>query len=303
MVRFQMFEYKDLIKQKLIREKTYNQGPYKGLSVLKYTKKAFFGGIWDERLVECRGLVIDENKNIILYPFTKVFNFGEPGINKEKTLVDRDKKVIAINKINGFMASASLYNNELLVATTGTLDSDFAKLAREELRKNTNVEDYLKLHTRDDEFTLMFEICHESDPHIIEEKLGVYLIGMRKNYISSRLVDEDVLDREAKKMDALRPNHYVGLFGDIKKRELLSKREGAMIRDVDSGVHLCKLKSNYYKTKKFLMRGKGTIIWNHPQRVDEDFVDVVDMLKTKYTQEQWEELDQFKRREILENMI
>ena len=32
----------DLVEQGLVRKKTYTEGKYKGLSVLKYTKKVFF---------------------------------------------------------------------------------------------------------------------------------------------------------------------------------------------------------------------------------------------------------------------
>ena len=33
-------------------------------------------------------------------------------------------------KVNGFMAGATVYNGKWLVSTTGTLDSDYARLAK-----------------------------------------------------------------------------------------------------------------------------------------------------------------------------
>lgn len=47
------------------------------------------------------------------------------------TKVERDKEVVAVRKMNGFLAVVSLYKDEMLVSTTGTLDSDFAVLARQ----------------------------------------------------------------------------------------------------------------------------------------------------------------------------
>ena len=71
----------DLVEQGLVKKKTYTKGKYKGLSVLKYSRKVFFDNLWhlDDRLLECRGTVVDEADNIIVLPFKKVFNFGENG--------------------------------------------------------------------------------------------------------------------------------------------------------------------------------------------------------------------------------
>lgn len=82
------FNVDDLIQEGLVKKKAYTEGKYKGLSVLKYDRKVFFNNLWnkDKRLLDCRGIVVDENNNIISYPFTKVFNLFENG-----TKVERDK--------------------------------------------------------------------------------------------------------------------------------------------------------------------------------------------------------------------
>ena len=68
------FNADDLVEKGLVTKKTYVEGEFKGLSVYKYSRKVFFDNLWglDERLKDCRGIVVDENNEIISYPFTKV---------------------------------------------------------------------------------------------------------------------------------------------------------------------------------------------------------------------------------------
>jgi hypothetical protein len=68
--------------------------------------------------------------------------------------------MIWTKKCNGFMAALS----GSLVTTTGSFDSDFTRMASEYV-SDVGIKE-----------TLLFEICHPNDPHIIPEKAGAYLI-------------------------------------------------------------------------------------------------------------------------------
>ena len=54
---------------------------YPGLFVVKYTRKVFYDGLWNDVLEECRGLVVDADYNPIVKPFTKIYNRFERGTN------------------------------------------------------------------------------------------------------------------------------------------------------------------------------------------------------------------------------
>ena len=110
---------------------------------------------WNDILEECRGLVVDADYNTIVHPFTKIYNRGERG-----TDVDRDDMVTIVRKVNGFMAAVTVVNGEVVVSTTGSLDSDFVQYAKDKLG---DLEQF-KLQGR---YTYIFEIAHEEDPHII----------------------------------------------------------------------------------------------------------------------------------------
>lgn len=288
-------DYQYLIKENLLKVKQYDE-----LKVLKFTNKAFFKARWDENLVEFRGLVLDNENNIVTYPFTKIFNLNEKGVNKQKTLVGRDREVMAVEKINGFLCNVSTFKGELLYSTTGAIDSEHAKLGQQVIEKYVD-KDVLFQVLNDHDQTFMFEIVDESDPHIVPEQPGAYLIGGRLNELYSKLMSEIQLDEIADKIKAKRPNHfYYERFSDLLEFSKKDKvTEGYVVKDYYTEETLCKLKNRHYLIKKFLMRGKPNTIWGG--FFDEDIQDVVEWVKDNYTKEQWEGLKEQERRKVLEN--
>lgn len=242
-----------------------------GVYVLKYKNKVFYKNLWTPELLECRGTVVDEDYNIISRPFTKILNYGE-----NNTRIDRDEPVLAVRKTNGFMGAATIYKGELLVSTTGSIDSDYAKLARKWIEPKSG--GFLAGNT------YLFEIVDRSDPHIIEEEEGVYLIGMRQNDWSDYQAGEPLLDFLADMWDFKRPEWgYYKTFQEVKDEVKTCKHEGFMVYGLSGTV--LKLKSSYYLTTKFFARMKDEkllkVIDNPEllkQRIDEEYYSVVDYL-------------------------
>lgn len=73
---------------------------YPGLYVLKYRKKVFYDGLWNEYLEQCRGTVVDNNFNLVSYPFQKIYNYG---IEVNAPKLSDDTIVTAYRKVNGFL--------------------------------------------------------------------------------------------------------------------------------------------------------------------------------------------------------
>lgn len=268
------------MKTALYKTKDY---PELDLKVWKYTRAVFFKGLWTPELCEYRGLVTNMGgTEIISYPFTKVFNLGERG-----TTVDLELEVICPRKINGFMAAATWHKGEILVSTTGTLDSDFVALAKK----------YIKSIPLLSGMTFIFEIVDPRDPHIVPEVPGAYLIGARLNELGSPLVSEEQLDRVAKLHRYQRPEVWSGKFKDLP---LDVKHEGYMVRDASTGQTLCKVKSKYYLFTKFWMRSKKAY---SIQEVEEEFYPLVEKIRSTFTLEEWSELNEQERRGFIECYI
>jgi hypothetical protein len=167
--------------------------------------------------------------------------------------------------------------SDVVISTTGSLDSSFADMAREML---TDAIEYIrstKLH-----ITYIFEICHPSDPHIIPENLGAYLIGYRwvnstTPYFTS-LVKEAQLDQLASDMKVSRPSYFEAPFIEIAKLSKGVKHEGFMVYGQHTSTVL-KLKSPYYLALKAIAR-KQDILSLNKHRVSEEYYPLLDHLKS-----------------------
>jgi hypothetical protein len=243
---------------------------YPGLFVVKYKNKVFYDNLWTPELQEMRGLVVDEDWNVIVRPFTKIFNRFENG-----TDIPLDEDVVAVRKVNGFMGCATLTENYgVVVSTTGSLDSDFAKLAEKHILQ-------LDLRTLLLNTTYMFEIVDKTDPHIIEEIPGAYLIGIRLHKMRNGLVSEAMLDHEAKNMGALRPDWFKTTFGKIVEMANRCRHEGFVVYGENTTL---KIKSPFYLVKKLFSRVNVEKIndkWLDTAKtwIDEEYYPVVDKIR------------------------
>lgn len=311
------FNVDDLVAKNLVTKKTYTEGPFAGLSVLKYKNNVFWDNLWhtDERLRECRGMVVDSEDNVVIWPFTKIFNRFENG-----TDLPLDQSVEVVRKVNGFMASVGARDGKLIVSTTGTLDSEFAKMAEDILIDHCTDMGGLVKWISDAQATFVFEICDQSDPHIVQEKSGAYLIGIRIHRSDiTYMVPEGGLDAFAKQYGFLRPEVYrytktgndtsrMIQFGDVVEMAKNCQHEGFVVRSIEAPYSLLlKIKSPHYLAKKFLMRGsqnKWDMIWDNPQnakqRIDEEFYELLDWLRWAYEKEEWAAKDSQYRRMIIE---
>lgn len=252
---------------------------YPGLFVVKYKRDVFYDNLWNDILIECRGLVVDKDFNIVIQPFTKIFNHYENNTN-----IERDVEVTAIHKVNGFMACATYVEGYgVVVSTTGSLDSDFVTLAEKHITPENKgvIERYAP------GMTFMFEICDATDPHIIPEKEGAYLLGARTvgsevDYRSDAK-HEQWLDEAASSMfNVKRPKWKVCRFSDIVSEANACNHEGFVVYSTDTAL---KIKSPYYKIKKFMARknpDKLLKLLDKPhvikQTVEEEFYPLIDFL-------------------------
>jgi hypothetical protein len=267
-----------------------------GLKVVKYSKKVFYNNLWDTHplIKECRGLVLDADNNIVSHPFTKVFNIGENGTSYPAF------PFMLVEKINGFMGTITMHQGMEVFSTTGSLDSDFVSMWQDSFRthwvvNNDTFVTSLELDRVLKELTLVFEVCHSRDPHIVKEELGIYLIGARRKANSRMLLEID-LDLLANNFNWKRPKYYtVKNLKELNKLVDKCKMEGFMVRDYDGHI-VAKVKSNHYLGLKFLGRcgaKKAERLWNMDAEglfkigLDEDFLPVVTKLRERFTEQEW----------------
>lgn len=248
---------------------------YPGLFVLKYAKRVFYDALWNDYLEECRGTVIDRDFNVIVRPFTKIYNHG---VEDRSPVFKPNDVVMAYDKVNGFMASVTTYKGELLVSTTGSLDSDFAKMAEEMILDTADVF-VIKHFCQNGKVTLLFEVVHPSDPHIIPEQAGLYYLGYRINdwYSDMRHMAYETiacdLIRKARWMKVIPvPSYSVTTVAELEEQMKTSTREGVVFYHLDGRA--AKIKTKYYLTQKLLAR-KRDITSLNMEIVDEEYYPLI----------------------------
>jgi len=248
---------------------------YPGLYVLKYAKQVFFKALWNDYLEECRGTVIDKDFNVIVRPFTKIYNHS---VEDRAPQFKPNDVVMAYDKVNGFMASVTTYKGELLASTTGSLDSDFAVMAEQMIMETADVA-VMKDLCQDGKVTLLFEVCHSSDPHIIPEQEGLYYLGYRVNHWNSDLRH---MAYETTAYDLIRkarwmkvnpvPSYSVTTVAELEEQMKTSTREGVVFYHVDGRA--AKIKTKHYLVQKMLARRKDITSLNM-EIVDEEYYPMI----------------------------
>ena len=227
-----------------------------GIYVLKYKKRVFYDGLWNEYIAECRGSIVDKDFNLVAYPFTKIYNYG---IEKEAPVLAPDTKVTAFRKVNGFMVAMTLHNGELLVSTTGSTDSPYVDMAKEMMEVHQLIADW-KIAFLDDELegmTVMFECVHPNDPHIVPEKAGLYVLGYRENKFGSKVGhDPFVLQDLGRLFNCYVPESVTTNMTQLQVLAKECKHEG-YVAYTNDGVSF-KIKSPYYLTNKWVARNPRT---------------------------------------------
>ncbi|WYV99487.1 RNA ligase and tail fiber protein attachment catalyst [Pseudomonas phage vB_PpuM-NoPa] len=293
--------YQELIKAGLVKAKVDTET---NRVIIKYARKVFYDKLWLKHplLVEARGHVFDAvTGNLLVAPPTKIFNLGEYGTGEN---IPKDQLVSVVRKVNGFLACVTFIDGEMVVTTTGSLDSDFVHLARKHLEKLN-----WEAIGRPEGQTFHFEICDNDDPHIVTEIPGAYLIGQRShNDLSSAL--EFHLNDTAYQIGAFRPGSFEAAWAAVLVMLDDVSHEGFMVRDFTTGETLVKLKSPHYLTKKFLMR-----MGNHKARemfadpikfkmnLDEEFYDVFDHIVKEFSCDAWMNFNDQDRRAVMEDFL
>ena len=278
---------------------------YGDKTLYKYHNKVFYKNLWhtDPILRECRGLVV-QNGRVIQRPFHKMFNLNE---NRQGY---PDSPFAVVEKVNGFMGAVSSHEGDMLYSTTGTLDSDFVQLI-----ENHVYDKLIRKIMKYPDYTFLFEVVDESDPHIVEEDIGLHLIGIRNKhtgiYVSlsglqvfatdaTRLSSGDLI-----RMPKIRHMQTVGTVSALLTH---CRGEGFAVWDYVMGCPVMKIKSPHYLSKKAMMRlGRNQInvMFDDPeefrQRLDEEFYGIHNMLIREYTRDEYRELTEQQRRQLIED--
>jgi RNA ligase len=135
------------------------------LSIWNYTPEVQYGQLWDEITLQCRGLVTDDEGNVVARPFKKFFNIEEG--NHTPT-----EEFEVFEKMDGSLGILFYYQKEWVFATRGSFTSDQALKAKELSSK-------YPLHSLDKKKTYIFEILFAENRIVVDygDYEGLVLLG------------------------------------------------------------------------------------------------------------------------------
>jgi hypothetical protein len=262
-------------------------------TTFKYHRRAMYEYLWfnEYDLHECRGHVYDSaTKELVQAAPRKSFNYKENDLWWAAT--DLDTQVEVYKKVNGYMACATLHNGELVVSTTGSTTSEYAQWAKGLIVKDYALYDMII----DKDATVLFEVVVPQDPHIVEERMGLHLLGIRE-----------------KASGKFHPSGRAGLMTLAEAIALAEtdRGEGFMVYRADCAEKTapCKLKTPYYVGKKKLMRMSAKNVsamydngFQIANTLPDMWYDVPRVIVQTYTKEDWLSFNDQQRRVFLEQL-
>ncbi len=258
------------------------------LFVLKYKRKVFYDNKWNDFLEDCRGTIVDKDFNVVSLPFRKIYNYG---IEERAPKIDDEELVLCYRKINGFMVAVTEHNSEQIVSTTGSIDSDFVKIATSWVKKLGILSN--------NEYTDVYECCDVSDPHIISETPGLYYLGSRNKFDGNVEDFREFYSENVKDMHF--PEYQYITMAEVKKQVKSVNHEGFVVYTTDG--RSTKIKSPYYLVKKLFARGNLEKLFARDikKNIDEEYYKLVDYLKEN--RKDFELLDEQQRLRFIEDYL
>lgn len=273
-------EVSGLIADKLVSRRKHSALP---LFIYNYTASAQGLPIskWPEALKDCRGLILDEDGNIVGRGFRKFWNY------EQVTDLIPAEPFEVFEKLDGSLIIASNYGGKRIVATRGSFDSDQARWAAK----------WLDLHHPDfmprEGFTWLFEGLYPVNRIVVDygDTEECVLLDIIDYHCNSVHHGNAYGFREARRYDGMTE------FGDINSDPSLIGQEGFVVR-WQSGFR-AKVKIDEYKrlhrlitqcstrTIWELLRAGGTLDELN-DRVPDDFkqwvTSTVSSLKERHTE-------------------
>lgn len=132
------------------------------LNILTYSRNCVFDDAWDDVTCKCRGLIVDDDGNIIARPFEKFFNIDtsyRPETWVSNLPITRPK---VQEKLDGSLGILYTFEGVSAIASKGSFNSDHANWATK----------WYQEHCKDAQwpegYTPIFEmICQEVQTHVV----------------------------------------------------------------------------------------------------------------------------------------
>ena len=219
------------------------------LTICNYSEKVQYEGLWDEITLQTRGLVTDNDGNIIVHPFKKFFN-----IEEGKHTPTEEFEVY--EKMDGSLGILFFYEGKWIVVTRGSFTSDQSVKAQELLRSKYIVESIPK------GYATLFEIIYPENRIVVdygdEEKLVV--LGMTSR-VSGKEMDYNSLLNVHNESGMSVVKKYDGIKDYKQLKEMVKNDQEGFVVKFSNGDRVKVKGVEYLRLHKIMGNLSTTAVW------------------------------------------
>ena len=219
------------------------------LTIWNYSEKVQYEGLWDEITLQTRGLVTDNDGNIIVHPFKKFFN-----IEEGKHTPTEEFEVY--EKMDGSLGILFFYEGKWIVVTRGSFTSDQSVKAQELLRSKYIVESITK------GYATLFEIIYPENRIVVdygdEEKLVV--LGMTSR-VSGKEMDYNSLLNVHNESGMSVVKKYDGIKDYKQLKEMVKNDQEGFVVKFSNGDRVKVKGVEYLRLHKIMGNLSTTAVW------------------------------------------
>ncbi|MFN8577785.1 MAG: RNA ligase [Candidatus Sericytochromatia bacterium] len=242
MAKIDLNQFNELIEQGYINVQTHDSNK---LKILNYTPKTQYERNWNDLTIMSRGLIIDNEGNIIARPFKKFFNL------EEHTEPLPNEAFDVFDKLDGSLGILYFLDDKPFIATRGSFNSVQAIRANKILQ---NKYSHIKFKP---EFTYLFEIIFPENRIVVDYK------GL-EDIILLAIIETDT-NNEIDLYDFGLPlvKRFDGIKDINKLRELQDDTNEGFVIKFKSGFRI-KLKfQEYVRLHRIITSVSSKMIWEH----------------------------------------
>jgi hypothetical protein len=230
------------------------------LTIWNYSPKVQYEGLWDDITIQCRGLVTDDEGNIVARPFSKFFNYEELDPVKIP-----NEPFDVFEKLDGSLGILFNYKGEWILATRGSFTSDQAKKGWQLLQKYN----YKRLI---EDKTYLFEIIYKENRIVVDyDYEGLVMIAVIDNNdgYEYRIFDERVHLEGIRFVNMYRNlgfefvKKYDGIKDYSTLKDLIKDNEEGFVIRFESGFRMKVKGEEYKRLHKILTNVSNRDIWEY----------------------------------------
>jgi RNA ligase len=227
------------------------------LTIWNYTEKVQYENLWDEVTLMCRGLVTDNEGDIVATPFHKFFNIEEGKFTSTETFE-------VYEKMDGSLGIVFWYQGQWVVATRGSFTSDQAIKARELLQKyNTDI---MFRH-----LTFCFEIIYPENRIVLDYGTDEKLVLLGTFNKDGKEMDSEIWSQWG--FDVVKK--YDGINDYKQLKEMVKNDQEGFVVKFSNGDRVKVKGVEYLRLHKIMTNVTTTGVWEYLKNGE----DVMEILK------------------------